>query len=139
MTTRFVVLHHSGIAEPHFDLMFDIGPDAPLITWRSPGWPIDRPVVITRLPDHRREYLTYQGEVSKDRGCVERVAEGWCEVEMSENRWNVKWGDPALAALIINRQIDARWIASPVAVIGSAHSPSVFQGEGRGEGRAEPK
>ncbi|MFM9958339.1 MAG: hypothetical protein ACKVZJ_09685 [Phycisphaerales bacterium] len=30
-----------------------------------------------RLPDHRRRYLWYEGEVEGGRGCVERVAAGW--------------------------------------------------------------
>jgi hypothetical protein len=43
-----------------------------------------------RLPNHRREYLTYEGEVSGNRGRVTRVAQGQCEVlSLSEQRIRV--------------------------------------------------
>jgi hypothetical protein len=109
MNTRFVVLHHSGIDEPHFDLMFDTGPDGPLTTWRSPIWPIDRPTILQRLADHRREYLTYEGEVSDNRGRVDRVAEGWCELEISDERWTVRLAD---AVLVLEHKGTDRWLAS---------------------------
>lgn len=35
----------------------------------------------TRLGDHRRAYLTYEGPVPPGRGAVKRVAQGTCEVE----------------------------------------------------------
>jgi hypothetical protein len=109
MHTRFVVLHHSGIDEPHFDLMFDTGPEGPLATWRSPIWPIDRPTILQRLADHRREYLTFEGEVSGDRGRVDRVAEGACEAEMGGDQWTVRLGD---AALVLDHQGTDQWLAS---------------------------
>jgi hypothetical protein len=37
--------------------------------------------VGVRTPDHRPAYLSYEGEVSGDRGVVERVAEGVCRVD----------------------------------------------------------
>jgi hypothetical protein len=109
MNTRYVVLHHSGIDEPHFDLMFDTGPDGPLTTWRSPIWPIDRPTILQRLADHRREYLTYEGEVSDNRGRVDRVAEGRCDLEISDERWTVRLAD---AVLVLEHKGTDRWLAS---------------------------
>ena len=55
---------------------------------------IDQPGVESfkgiRLPDHRWEYLTYQGEVSGDRGRVTRVARGSCRFEaISDERFRV--------------------------------------------------
>jgi hypothetical protein len=35
----------------------------------------------TRLADHRRAYLTYEGPISDGRGSVTRVAAGTCEVQ----------------------------------------------------------
>lgn len=32
------------------------------------------------MPDHRRRYLWYEGEIAGGRGCVLRVAEGVCNV-----------------------------------------------------------
>lgn len=34
-----------------------------------------------RLPDHRPQYLTYEGEISEGRGAVERIAAGRCFVD----------------------------------------------------------
>jgi hypothetical protein len=71
---RFVLLEHrwDGV---HWDFMLEHGEF--LRTWA-----IDAPVVADvdlparALPDHRRIYLAYQGEVSGDRGTVSRVDEG---------------------------------------------------------------
>ena len=71
---RFVLLEHlwDGI---HWDLMLEDG--EALRTWA-----IDAPVVIGRdlparaLPDHRRIYLDYEGDISGDRGRVRRIDEG---------------------------------------------------------------
>lgn len=74
---RYVVLRHDGIAEPHFDLMFETTPEAPLATWRSDVWPLTElytPLVY--LPEHRRLYLDYEGPVSNNRGKVRRVDSG---------------------------------------------------------------
>lgn len=38
----------------------------------------------TRLPDHRRLYLRYEGEVSGGRGSVRRVGEGAATIERDE-------------------------------------------------------
>jgi hypothetical protein len=71
---RFVLLEHrwEGV---HWDFMLERG-DA-LRTWA-----IDEPVVAgvdlpaRALPDHRKVYLEYEGEVSGNRGTVRRVDEG---------------------------------------------------------------
>jgi DNA polymerase Ligase (LigD) len=71
---RFVLLEHrwEGI---HWDLMLERG--AVLSTWA-----FDVPVIpdadlpARALPDHRRIYLEYQGDVSGDRGTVRRIDEG---------------------------------------------------------------
>lgn len=71
---RFVLLEHRwrGI---HWDLMLESG--SSLRTWA-----IDAPVVegidlpARSLPDHRKLYLDYEGEISGGRGSVRRVDEG---------------------------------------------------------------
>ncbi len=73
---RYVVLHHTGHGEPHFDLMIERDADGPLATWRLPAWPPSEGMVATPLPDHRRVYLQYEGPVSGGRGEVRRVATG---------------------------------------------------------------
>ncbi|MBV8780188.1 MAG: hypothetical protein JO353_02215 [Phycisphaerae bacterium] len=57
--------------------MIESEPGGLLMTWRSPVWPIERETALTRLADHRRDYLQYEGEISGNRGTVRRVASGW--------------------------------------------------------------
>ena len=71
---RYVVLHHTGWIEDHFDLMLEVDADGPLQTWRLDGFPAAES--ITPLPAHRRAYLDYEGPVSNNRGRVKRVAAG---------------------------------------------------------------
>jgi hypothetical protein len=88
MSLRYVVLHHTGVPTPHFDLMFETDPGSPLTTWRSPTWPIIEPALLERLADHRRDYLEYEGSVSNDRGQVHRVAAGIFRFESrTDHRW----------------------------------------------------
>ena len=77
---RFVVLHHTGFGDPHYDLMLELEPGGPLRTWRSPVWPLANQTPLTPLQNLRREYLTYEGEVSRGRGNVRRVAGGEYEL-----------------------------------------------------------
>jgi hypothetical protein len=79
---QYAILQHEGIPEPHFDLLFETLPGSELAAWRSPVWPIDSAVAITRLPEHRRVYLEYEGDLSRGRGRVGRVARGTCAVEV---------------------------------------------------------
>lgn len=56
----------------------------------------DGVVEASRLEDHRRDYLDYQGEVSRGRGRVLRIAEGEVRtVELSETTVTIsgRWGD----------------------------------------------
>ena len=88
---KYVVLRHSNIDQPHYDVMFETLPGSMLATWRSAVWPIESATPLTRLRDHRRLYLEYEGDLSAHRGSVYRVAEGTCEVEVGENAvWTVR-------------------------------------------------
>lgn len=64
----------------HWDLMFDTG-DL-LLTFRLMRLSEHPPesLAAERLPDHRRVYLSYQGEISRGRGRVRRVASGEYQV-----------------------------------------------------------
>ena len=71
---RFVILYHQLSTGDHWDIMFEI--DSALTTWSIPpqcfpGSPFVCPAV--RLPDHRKHYLDYEGEVSGNRGIVSRI------------------------------------------------------------------
>ena len=85
MTMRYVILRHENIPQPHFDLMFEKSPGSMLMTWRSPRWPVVEDTLLTRLSDHRREYLEYEGPVSGDRGNVTRIAQGTYKISRDEN------------------------------------------------------
>jgi hypothetical protein len=78
---RYVVLHHTGVEKPHFDLMFESTDGEALTTLRCSMWPITDTTHLQRLPDHRRAYLEYEGPVSGGRGEVRRIASGTCAVE----------------------------------------------------------
>jgi hypothetical protein len=82
---RYVVLHHTGISIPHYDLMFEIHPGARLATWRSSDWPLEQGTLVERLADHRRDYLDYEGPVSNDRGHVTRVLAGTFHLEAASD------------------------------------------------------
>lgn len=66
----------------HYDWLLaqDAQLSLPLITWRCPSR-IDtlqpgESLRIERLPDHRQMYLQYEGQVSGDRGFVQRERAG---------------------------------------------------------------
>lgn len=80
---RYVILHHTDVDQPHYDVMIEPSPISQLMTWRTNEWPITEPTAATRLPDHRRAYLTYEGVISGGRGAVRRVETGETVVEMN--------------------------------------------------------
>ena len=108
---RFVILRHSDIAEPHFDLMFETLPGSMLATWRSQHWPIESPTPLTRLRDHRRLYLDYEGDLTDQRGSVSRVAEGNCDVQIGENSvWTIRLLSGVPPQTLVLRRLDQeRW------------------------------
>lgn len=116
MALRYAILHHSGIPEPHFDLLFEAIPGSDLATWRSPVWPITTPTLLTRLKDHRRAYLDYEGELSQRRGRVERIAAGTCTIEIGEDaHWTIRLLTGVRpATLRIARQAGDDWLATVV-------------------------
>ncbi|MDP7275841.1 MAG: DNA polymerase ligase N-terminal domain-containing protein [Planctomycetaceae bacterium] len=82
LVSRFVILSHDRPFQ-HWDLLLEIDAGSPLLTWRilddpgeGTGWRAEP------LPDHRREYLDYEGPISGDRGTVTRWDAGdWIAVE----------------------------------------------------------
>ena len=83
---RYVVLHHTGVAEPHFDFMLATDDTGPLLTWRLSRWPMEVGDVALPLPAHRRAYLDYEGPVSGNRGQVKRVAAGTADCVEQDSR-----------------------------------------------------
>ena len=91
---RYVVLHHTGVQDPHYDLMFEIAPGDALMTWRSAQWPIDAPAPLTRLADHRAAFLDFEGELTAGRGRVSRVESGTYVGQP-------QWDDPYVLDLVL--------------------------------------
>ena len=85
---RYVILHHTGIQEPHYDLMLETAPGSALTTFRLAVWPLKKPTGAWPLGDHRREYLEFEGPLSGDRGRVRRVASGtYRTVTRNDDEW----------------------------------------------------
>ena len=83
---RYAVLRHEGIDAPHVDFLFETSPGSMLQTWRLPTWPIVSVEEAKRIRDHRPAFLTYQGQLTGDRGHVLRIDEGTCTFEASPRR-----------------------------------------------------
>ncbi|MHC4443890.1 MAG: DNA polymerase ligase N-terminal domain-containing protein [Planctomycetota bacterium] len=115
---QFVILRHEGWDSLHWDLMFDMG-DV-LATWQFPANPcpvgageVKYPLRVSRLPDHRRAYLDYEGPLSGDRGMVRRVDGGrYTLEERSSAVWTVRMAGRLLSGryqLTLVAGADAVW------------------------------
>lgn len=90
-----LLLHELPDGSSHFDWMLARDETGPLVTFRVADR-IDLGVpafAATRLADHRRIYLTYEGEVSGGRGRVRRVAQGSAAIELDDATQFVARGD----------------------------------------------
>jgi hypothetical protein len=103
---RFAVLRHEGIEAPHVDFLFETSPGSMLQTWRLPTWPIIEVEEATRIRDHRPAFLTYQGQLTGDRGSVMRIDEGTCTFESSAQRLVVRLS-PSSQALLFEQDAGA--------------------------------
>jgi hypothetical protein len=113
---QYAVLYHSEVPEPHFDFMVETIPGSDLSTWRIATWPVETETDATRLKDHRRFYLTYEGEIASHRGRVERVAGGECDVEVgADSVWtvNIRTGGP-VGKLELRKIAGDGWRVRPV-------------------------
>jgi len=91
---RYAILQHTGIPDPHFDLLIETSPGSLLATWRCPIWPITEPTPLTRLNDHRRLYLDFEGPLTGNRGTVRRVETGLCKLHIGEDgAWHLQIGE----------------------------------------------
>ena len=82
MSTRFVILHHKTDGCEHWDLLIEHG-DV-LLAWQLLHEPIHAsglPIPATRIADHRKLYLEYEGPISRSRGHVCRVDSGTAEIQ----------------------------------------------------------
>ena len=88
---QYRVLHHTGIPEPHFDLLIETSKKGKIPTWRFPAWPIDQPTQVKRLQDHRRRYLSYSGDIGGNRGSVATKDLGTHRTERRRSHWVVQF------------------------------------------------
>ena len=100
---RFVLLLHlpgpRSRAGRHWDFMLETG--ELLRTWALDERPTcDHSLEALALPDHRPEYLTFEGPLSDDRGSVTRQDEGTAEV--------VQEADGRLVLVLHGRELRGR-------------------------------
>ncbi len=88
-----LLLHTLPDGSSHYDWLIDWPlpdhSDGLLLTFRVAGFlpslPAASKFAATRLPDHRRLYLSYEGSVSRNRGTVRRVAHGLSQLTQLPN------------------------------------------------------
>ena len=91
---RFVILRHDAPAGVHYDVMLessrgDDPKEKVLRTWATlkDEFPSPFPGCALRaLADHRRHYLTHEGDIGGGRGTVARVDEGVWRLETEDER-----------------------------------------------------
>ena len=75
---RFVILEHTQPGQAcHWDFMLE--QDGKLLTWQVPLPPEqwgEEQVACKRIFDHRLKYLEYEGQISGERGSVNRADAG---------------------------------------------------------------
>ena len=115
---RFVVQHHTGYGPEHWDLMLE--EDDGLATWRlhrDPATLAAGPIPATRIADHRKAYLTYEGPVSRDRGQVRIVDHGtYAVVSYEAASVTADFGGVHLAGRLVLRRSPAdttEWTLGP--------------------------
>ncbi len=86
MGRMFVVLEHdSADGSRHWDLLVEVPGAELLATWQLARNPLDTndEIPATRIRDHRRLYLDYEGEISDGRGIVRRLDRGPASIDRS--------------------------------------------------------
>lgn len=82
MHASVILIHNLPDGSSHFDWFIDqpeLEVEHRLISFRCQSRPDTLGLsefAAERLPDHRADYLTYEGPISKNRGFVQRIATG---------------------------------------------------------------
>ena len=96
--------------------MLETGPHEPLLTWALAELPNNcRSVTCEQIPAHRREYLSYEGPISSNRGEVQRWDSGPCQWrKQSAQEYIVSLAGTYLCGLVILRKntTEKQWICS---------------------------
>lgn len=76
-------------------------------------WPLLQPAILTRLEDHRRDYLEYEGPISNNRGQVKRVSSGTCTITSfdNDNFLTIRFANRSFPNLHLKKGIDDKWLA----------------------------
>ena len=89
-----VILYHEtpddAAVDSHLDFMLEANDE--LLTWRWGEIPQDNQVfVVSRLTNHRIEYLTLEGKLSGNRGTITRIDHGTFEppIENSQQQFSI--------------------------------------------------
>ncbi|MCG3178233.1 MAG: hypothetical protein BIFFINMI_00559 [Phycisphaerae bacterium] len=114
----YVIQHHTGHGDEHFDLMLQRGPT--LRTWQIAQLPGagGGAIEARELSDHRLAYLTYEGPVSRGRGRVAVADSGrvvWLRVGPDELEIELQGGRCAGRYVLRRSDADAAaWQLTPV-------------------------
>ncbi len=129
---RFVILHHqpnhrehsdSASNDPpkqfdeHWDLMIEMSET--LATWQLQQNPLTNkstPIAAKQIANHRKAYLDYEGPISRGRGKVQRIEQGWCKIiEAKPTHWLLNLeGNQLNGQYELVRLNDAGWIWNPI-------------------------
>lgn len=115
MSRAFVIQLHSIGNSSHFDLMIEDGEK--LATWQLAALPGSGEALPARLlPPHRREYLTYQGPVSGDRGSVQIADSGSAQMlSQGPDLWEIELAGRSVSGRFQLRRVHAdNWELVPV-------------------------
>ncbi len=112
MPNRFVILHHVSAEGEHWDLMLER--HGALLTWQlheEPHGLSSLPIPATRIGDHRKAYLQYEGPLTGDRGTVRRVDAGTVTfVDVAPDRYTLELGGRRLRGLTTLTRGPEHWV-----------------------------
>ncbi len=114
---RFVILLHrpapNSNEPPHYDFMLEVTTEGVLATWRWNAIPTDsEDFTGVSLEAHRLEYLEYEGEISGNRGSVERKVQGSYspEIKSELTEWTIRLSSSMMAGdLHAQRVSESEW------------------------------
>ena len=109
---EFVIQQHSCEQQVHWDLMLE--KDGELATWQAPVEPAEwgiEPIACRHIFHHRLIYLTYQGELTNNRGRVRIVEAGEFHTEeFTGNYWRLAlMGDKIKGVLELRQLAGDQW------------------------------
>ena len=107
MQNRFTLSRHVVESESHFDLFLEHAPEERLWTWQIKemepvgdvlsGRSKSFQAFALRIFDHRKIYLDYEGELSRERGIVQKNTSGtWDFIAKTEEMLTIRLVSPLL-------------------------------------------